>query len=460
VSRLRQRLALDRPELLAWALYDWANSAMLTVVLTTVFPIFYARVAAAGLEPRVATGRFTLTTLVAMSIAALIAPFLGALADVSAKKKRFLAGFMLLGAGSCAAMFLIERGDWLLASLLFALANIGATASFVFYDSLLPHVARPEEIDRVSTSGYALGYLGGGLLLALALAMIEAPQRFGFPPGGGDGGQADTLPTRAAFLLVALWWLVFAIPLFVRVREPRRGFEADESPQAGSAWRVARTRLRETFTELGRYRQAMLMLCAFLAYNDGIGTIMRMATIYGHELGIPESTLIGALLAVQFVGVPCSFGFGALSGRFGAKRLILFSIAVYAIVSLLAWRMSESWHFWVLAILVGLVQGGSQALSRSLFASMIPRHKSGEFFGLFSVLEKFAGLLGPGVFFLASWFTGSSRLAILSVVGFFVVGAWLLLKVDVEAGQRAAREADAQVRTEPEHLIPSTHPPA
>ena len=442
MSSLRQRLALDRPELVAWALYDWANSAMLTVIVTTIFPIFYARVAAAGLSPEVATSRFTLTTTIAMLVAAVLSPVLGAVADVSAKKKLFLAVFMLIGAGACAAMFFLARGEWLFASLLFAIANIGATASFVFYDSLLPHIAGRHEIDRVSTSGYALGYIGGGIALAGILAMIEAPERFGLPAHSGDGSAGDTLPARLSFVIVAVWWIVFAIPLLKRVPEPARTIESDEQPTGVSVVRTAFTRLRETARELARYRQALLLLCAFLAYNDGIGTIMRMAAIYGKEMQIPESTLIGAILAVQFIGVPCSFGFGALSSRFGAKRLILFSIAVYAVISILAWQMRTPWHFWTLAILVGLVQGGAQALSRSLFASMIPRHKSGEFFGLFSVLEKFAGILGPGLFWVAATATGSSRHAILSVVVFFIVGAYLLTKVDVEAGQRAAQEAD------------------
>ena len=443
---LRQKLALDRPELLAWAMYDWANSAMVTVVVAAVFPIYYADVAAVGLDPRLATQRFTLTTTICILIGALISPLLGALADVSAIKKRLLAVFMFIGAGASAAMFLIGRGDWLLASILFGIANIGATASFVFYDSLLPHIVRKDEVDRVSTSGYALGYIGGGIALALVSVVILAPTRFGLPERLGDGGAGDTLPVRLSFVFVALWWLIFSIPLFRKVSEPPRTLEADETAR-GPALQTALTRLRETFSELTRYRQAMLLLVAFLVYNDGIGTIMRMATIYGNEIKIPTSTLIGAFVAVQFIGVPCSFGFGALASRFGAKRLVLFSLAVYGGISILAWRMSTPVEFWVLAILVGVVQGGSQALSRSLFASMIPRHKSGEFFGLFAVLEKFAGALGPGLFYLTAMLTGSSRHAILSVVVFFIVGAYLLSKVDVQAGQRAAREADAGVRT-------------
>ncbi len=283
-------------------------------------------------------------------------------------------------------------------------------------------------------------------MLALILIVIQHPTWFGFSAPIGDGGASDTLPTRLGFVSVGVWWIVFSIPLFRRVPEPLRTLEADESPSDPSPLRTAFTRLGETGRELARYRQALVMLCAFLVYNDGICTIMRMAAVYGEEMKIPRSTLIGAILAVQFIGVPCSFAFGAFSKRFGAKRLILFSIAVYALVSILAWQMSTSWHFWMLAVLVGFVQGGSQALSRSMFASMIPRHKSGEFFGLFSVLEKFAGSLGLLLFWIAEELTGSSRHAILSVVLFFIAGAWLLSKVDVGAGQRAAREADENLR--------------
>ena len=194
MSALRRRLALDRPELIAWALYDWANSAMLTVVVTAVFPIFFVRVSAAGLAPEVATSRFTLTTTACMLVAACLAPFLGAVADVSAKKKLFLGCFLSLGAGSCGAMFFLSHGEWVQALVLFALANVGATASFVFYDSLLPHVAREGEVDRLSTSGYALGYVGGGIALAVVMLLVSSPERFGLPTAAGSTGDAATLP--------------------------------------------------------------------------------------------------------------------------------------------------------------------------------------------------------------------------------------------------------------------------
>jgi UMF1 family MFS transporter len=428
----------------AWALYDWANSAFFTTIVASVFPIYFRSVAANGEDW--ATERFAFATTVSMLASAVLAPLLGALADVAAAKKRMLAIFLVLGVGATAAMFWIERGDWLFALSLFGAANICISSSFVFYDSLLPTIAKEGELDRVSSAGYALGYLGGGLLLALNLAWISQPAWFGLPSGPDLAPQQATLPARLAFLSVAVWWLVFALPLFLRVPEPPRQREADERAGANSLL-VACGRLRETFSELKRYRQAFLLLVAFLVFNDGIGTIIRMAAIYGEELKLGSSAMIAAILLVQFVGIPFAFLFGALAGRIGAKRSILLGLVVYLGICVFAWRMSTTAEFFVLAVLVAAVQGGCQALSRSLFASMIPRHKSGEFFGLFAVLERFAGVLGPAAFFLATRATGSSRAAIISLVAFFLVGGALLLRVDVAEGQRAAREADQGLTT-------------
>ncbi|HVS09371.1 MAG TPA: MFS transporter [Planctomycetota bacterium] len=440
---LLERLALHRPELRAWALYDWANSAFFTTIVAAVFPIYYKTVAAADHPDALA--RFAQVTSASMLLVALIAPLLGAMSDFAAAKKRFLAVFLTLGASATAGMFFVQQGDWLLASLLFALGNVGVAASFVFYDSLLPSIAKGRELDRLSTSAYAIGYLGGGLLLALNLAWIQRPEWFGLPSGPDLAPAQRTLPARLAFLSVAVWWVAFSIPLFRRVREPPRTLESDERLRMRSL-AVALSRLRETFRELRRFRHAFLFLLAFLAYNDGIGTIIRMATAYGEEIGIGRSDLIAAVLIVQFVGIPCALFFGALAGRIGAKRGILVGLAAYLGICVFAWGMKETWHFYALALLVAAVMGGTQALSRSLFASMVPVHKAGEFFGLFSVLERFAGVLGPMAFFLAIRLTGHSRLGILSLVVFFLAGAALLLPVDVEAGQRAAREAERGLR--------------
>jgi MFS transporter, UMF1 family len=375
-----------------------------------------------------------MTTVIALAIAALIAPFLGALADTAPVKKKIIGVSLAFGATATAAMWFIGQGDWLLASLLFGVGNIAATASFVAYDGLLPHVAHGEELDRLSTAGYALGYVGGGVLLAINVAMTLKPAMFGF----ADAGEA----TRAAFVSVAVWWALFSIPLFLRVSEP-----PVRARREGSLLRSTLRNLARTSRELKRFPQALLLLTAFLIYNDGIGTIIRLATAYGEEIGLDTPTMITAILLVQFIGIPSSFLFGQIAGKIGTRRAIFGSLAVYIAVSLLGYGMSNARDFYMLAILVGMVQGGSQALSRSLFASMIPRQKSGEFFGLFAVFEKFAGILGPGVFAAAIAIFGSSKPAILSVSPFFIVGAVLLAKVDVEAGQRAAREAEAAEAT-------------
>ena len=428
LTRWLTRLGLVTREQRAWATYDWANSAFQCTIITAVFPVYFASVAASGLPPAVATERFATATTLALAIVAVIAPVLGAYADVAGAKKRLLGMFLGVGVISTAAMVLIGNGDWLLAAVLFVVANIGVSGSFVFYDSLLPHVASDAEMDRVSSAGYALGYLGGGVLLAVNLAWILKPGWFGL----ADAGVAS----RLSFLSVALWWLLFAIPLFRHVPEPP---VKATSIGAGNALTTSFRQLAMTLRELRQYKQAFLMLVAFLIYNDGIGTIIRMAGPYGQEIGLPQEGLIAAFVMVQFVGIPFAVAFGRLASRIGAKPSIFIALVVYVLISLVGYFMTTIWEFFLLSFMVATVQGGSQALSRSLFATMIPKHKSSEFFGFFGVFEKFAGIIGPLLFAATVRLTGTSRTAILSVIAFFVVGAVLLWKVDVAEGQRAAR---------------------
>ena len=432
-SNLLERFGLHRPELRAWAMYDWANSAFYLVVVTAVFPIFYQQVAASGLEAETATFRFSMATAVALGLVAVTAPILGALADFLAWRKRLMAGFVLIGVLATACMYLIQDGDWVLAAALFGIGNFAVATSFVFYDSFLPHIAEGGEMDRVSTAGYALGYLGSGLLL------------IGFLPGIQEDFAAVA---RLAFVAVAVWWAVFSLPLFLRIPEPPRQIEADEV-DASSAVRVCFRRLKETFLEIKTYRQAFQMLLAMLIYNDGIGTIIRMAGIYAVERGVPQKHVVTAILLVQFIGIPFAFLFGALAGRIGAKRSILAALLVFTAVCVIAYNLKSTAEFYVIACMVGAVQGGAQALSRSLFASMIPKHKASEFFGFFSVFEKFAGIFGPLIFGWMILLTGSTRGAILSVIAFFIVGGAILVFVDVEAGRRHAREMEGGLVASP-----------
>jgi len=434
MTGLLDRVGLGRTELRAWAMYDWANSAFMCTIITAVFPIYFQREAAATLSSTDALAMMGWANMIAIAIVAVLNPLLGALADYLPIKKRMLAVFMAVGVMATAAMFFIGRGDWRMAMVLFIVASIGAFGSMAFYDALLPHIAREDEIDRVSSAGYAIGYFGGGLLLLINAIWILKPQMFGM----SDAGVAS----RVSFVSVAVWWFAFSIPLFRHVPEPPRSRrepgEAERSPMS-----VAVTRLIQTLKELRGFREAFMLLVAFAIYNDGINTIIKMATSYGAQLGLEAGDMIAAVLLVQFVGVPFAFLFGALASRIGAKRSIYVALAVYVVISILGYFMSTAMHFYLLAFLVATVQGGSQALSRSLFATMIPRTKSAEFFGFFSIFEKFTGALGPAAFALAVTATGSGRVAILSIVIFFVVGWILLSTVNVERGQAVAQAADA-----------------
>lgn len=429
------KLGLHRPELRAWALYDWANSALVTTIVAAVFPVYYYQVAGAGLAPGVATQRFALCTTVALATTAVLAPFLGALADLTGAKKKFLGAFVALGAGAVAFMFCIDAGEWRLASVLYVLASIGGAGSAVFYDSLLPHVARDDELHRVSSSAYALGYLGGGLLLAMQAAWIAHPEWLGLATGPDLPARAATLPVRLALASVAVWWIGFSVPLFRGVREPHvAGRRAWNSATVAAAAR----RLTHTLRHLRAYPQAFLFMAAFLLYNDGLQTIIKMAAIYGAEIGIRSQALLLAILLVQFVGIPCTLLFARVADRWGVKRTLGVTLGVYAGIAVFAFFMRTAAHFFVLAAAVGMVQGGCQALSRSTFAGLIPVQRSSEFFGFFGVAEKFAGILGPAFFAVAIQLTGSSRAAILSVLVFFVAGALLLRRVDLQAGHADA----------------------
>ncbi len=422
---------MDRRAVNAWCLYDWANSAFATTVMAALYPPFFRSLAtAAGLPPAGATAAWGYTTATALLIVALLAPVLGAMADAMAARKRFLAGFAGLGILATLSFTLLGRADWSHGALLYILANVGFAGSIVFYESLLPFLGRGSALDRISARGYTLGYVGGGLLLALNALWVLHPTWFGLP--------GERFAVKASFASVAVWWAVFAVPLFRRVPEPAVPLLPGENPTGWRAVPAGWARLRDTLRELRRYRQLALFLAAYWLYSDGIGTIIKMATAYGDELGIGLGDMILALLLTQAVGAPCTLLFGRLAGRLGALRSIQLALAVYVLICLGGFFMRTALHFYILALTVGTVQGGAQALSRSLFAAMVPPARTAQFYGFYSTSSKFAGIAGPFLFALVAQLTGHSRPGILALVVFFLAGGWLLGRVDVAAGQRAA----------------------
>lgn len=416
----------------AWAMYDWANSAFAVIILTAVFPVYYrALVTNAGYAPEDATAYWAYTTSASLLIVALAGPVLGAIADVVGSKKRFLGVCLALGVLGAMGLAFLGENTFLLGSLVFAAGNLGFAGGNIFYEALLPHVARPADMDRVSARGYALGYLGGGLLLIINALWLLRPDWFWMP------GREFAL--RASFVSVAVWWFVFALPLFRNVTDAGR---AQQTLRSSGLVVAGLRRLARTLGQIRRYKQLAVFLVAFWIYNDGIGTIIKIATAYGDEIGVSHNHMLVALILTQFVGFPSTLGFGALAQYLGTKHSILLGLAVYMLISIAGFFMRNALHFYVLAVVVGLVQGGTQALSRSLFASMVPKARSTEFFGFFSTGEKFAGIIGPAIFGVIGQLTGSSRWGIISVTFLFVAGALLLWRVDEQEGRRVAETAE------------------
>ena len=409
------RWYLRRP-VLAWALYDWANSAFATTVMAGFFPAFFRQYWSLGADPTVATFRLGLANGLAGLIVALLAPLLGILADRSARRRWFLLSWTVLGILATGALYGIGRGQWQPAAALFVLATMGFNGAIVFYDALLLQVAEPADYDRVSAYGYALGYLGGGVLFALNVVMTLHPQWFGL--------STAAAAVRFSFLSVAIWWAVFSIPLFLGVRESRARAPAAER---GAAW----GELRSTMRQIAAHRPLWLFLVAYWLYIDGVNTIIKMAIDYGGALGLPTAGLMAALLLTQFVAFPAALVYGAIGNRIGARPAILAGLVVYIGVTLWATRLDSIAAFFGMAVVVGLVQGGVQSLSRSLFGQFVPPGKSAEYFGFYNMLGKFATVFGPVLIGVTARLTGSSRSGIASVALLFLVGALLLWRVRV-----------------------------
>jgi UMF1 family MFS transporter len=414
--------ALLRRPVFAWAMYDWANSSFATTVMAGFFPVFFKQYWSAGTEPTVSTFRLGMGNGIASFAIALVAPLLGAAADRGGARVKTLALFTVLGTVMTAALYWVAKGDWPMAVLVYALASVGFSGGSTFCDALMMDVAEPSEFDLVSSYGYSLGYLGGGLLFALNVWMTLKPETFGLP----DAAAA----VRVAFLSVGIWWAVFTLPLLWWVREKNRKRAFTLGGALGQGW----SEVMGTLRHVRRYRSLSLFLAAYWLYIDGVNTVIKMAVDYGLALGFEAKSLIVALLITQFVAFPAALGFGWIGDRFGTRRGVLLGILVYLGVTVWAYWLENVRQFYTMAIVIGLVQGGVQSLSRSFYGRLVPAEKSGEFFGFFNLMGKFAAVVGPVLTGAVALLTGSSRLAILSLVVLFALGGVLLYQVpDAEA---------------------------
>ncbi len=421
---------VPRKSVVSWALYDWANSAFATTVMAGFFPVFFKQYWDTGSDAATSTLHLGAANSLASLVIVILAPVLGAVADSGGARKRFLGFFLMLGVVGTAALYWVGQGEWMAALAFLVLGTIGFAGGNIFYDSLLVDVSNAKNSDRVSALGYSFGYLGGGVLFGINVAMTLKPDLFHL----GDAATA----VRVSFLTVAAWWFLFAIPLFVHVREGGRRTEQHWSQTVRGAF----AQLRATFKQIRSLRTTFLFLLAYWLYIDGVDTIIRMAVDYGLALGFESNSLIVALLITQFVGFPAALFFGWLGGRIGTKSALYVALAVYVGVTFWGYFLDNVTEFYAMAITIGLVQGGVQALSRSMYSRLIPQHAAAEFFGFYNMLGKFAAVIGPLLVGWVAVLTGNPRAGILSILVLFIAGGVLLAFVNEEEGRKAAQAAE------------------
>lgn len=401
---------------MAWALYDWGNSAFALSVLAVLFPLFLGSYWSAGDPGPAVTSRLTWATAIASIIVSLLAPMLGAIADSGGYRKRFLFMLTIIGAVSTASLSLVGLGGWIWALSLFVLASIGYYSAAVFYDSLIVDVSHPHYYSLVSSLGLSLGYFGGAFLLSLHVWMIYAPATFGFADATGV--------IRFAFVSVGAWWLIFLLPLMLVVRETR----VRKTAQNGTI-RAAYLEIRATFRKIRSYRNIFTFLLAYWLYIGGLFSVIFMAVNFGQRLGFADKDLVTALMITNYVGFPATLLFGLMAHRFGTKRAIYVGLAVYIAVVCWAVFLHDVRQFYAMSITIGLVQGGVQSISRSLYAALIPRQLSGEFFGFYNMLTKFAHVLGPLLIGVVLFITDQPKFILIAVMPLFVLGALMLSRV-------------------------------
>jgi UMF1 family MFS transporter len=402
---------------LSWAFYDWANSAFATTVMAGFFPTFFRQYWSSGADSSVTTFRLGMANAAAGLLIALLAPWLGAIADRGGHRKRMLLMFTLLGVLTTLALFFVAKGQWLTATVLFTLGTLGFNGGVVFCDALLLDVSKPADYHRVSAQGYALGYLGGGLLFAINVMMVVKPHWFGL----ADAAAA----VRWSFVTVAVWWLVFTLPTMAYVREAPAQGGGGIGAAISAAWRE----LSGTARRVARQPLMLQFLLAYWLYIDGVNTVVKMAVDYGLAVGIASTHLLGALLLTQFVAFPAALAYGRLGERIGARLAVLLGLIVYALLTVWAYFLSSALEFYLMATVLGLVQGGVQGLSRSMYGRLVPEGKSAEYFGFYNMVGKFGTVLGPALMGALALITDSTRVSILALLTLFVAGGLLLWRV-------------------------------
>ena len=419
---------MDRKRVISWALYDWANSAFATTVMAGFFPIFFEKYWSNPNNINDSTFYLGLSNSAGSLIVAALAPFLGAIADRGSAKKKFLFMFAFLGILMTGGLWMVGQGQWQLAALLYMVGSIGFAGGNVFYDSLLPSVSEKKKVDFVSSLGFSLGYIGGGILFLVNVLMYQYPQWFGIPDG--------TVAVKLSFLSVAVWWAIFSIPIFIYVPEP----SSEPTIKFGEAITQGWLQLKRTFKEIKQMKIIGTFLLSYWLYMDGVDTIIRMAVKVGSSMGFEAGDMITALLMVQFIGFPAALVFNWFASKIGPKNAVLIAIIFYTVGTCFAYFMTTRLHFFLLAGMIGLFQGGIQALSRSLFSRLVPEGKEGEFFGFYNMLGKFSAVIGPILLGTVSLVTGDVRIGLLSIVVLFIAGGLILSRVDFDEGERLASE--------------------
>jgi UMF1 family MFS transporter len=440
-------LASNKKTVWGWVMYDWANSAFATTVMAGFFPIFFKQYWSYGVDVNMSTAQLGFGNSLASLFVALMAPFLGAIADKGSAKKKFLLFFAYLGVLMTAGLFLVHKGQWGMAIFVYVMGIIGFSGANVFYDAILPGITGEDKIDYVSSLGFSMGYLGGGLLFLINVLMTLMPQKFGLPDA--------TAAVRVSFLSVAFWWGMFTIFTIAWVPEGKSTAKVESGESIVTA---GIKQLINTFKKVRHLKTVFLFLLAYWFYIDGVDTIIRMAVDYGLSLGFESNDLIVALLLVQFVGFPAALAFGKLGEHWGVRKAIYLAIGIYMCVTIWGTMMTRKEEFYVLAAVIGLVQGGIQALSRSYYSRFIPKNQAAEYYGFYNMLGKFAAIIGPALMGIVGLIVRqmlmppsptteqlisigqiASRWSIGSISILFIVGVVLFYFVDEKKGKEQAK---------------------